>query len=95
MLPDYLSDGRKACVVFGFRDAVVDPDFSDVQCAEAVFHVDYQSSSNKAESPSASSTHDGSYFVFFICALQAGQNWQGFEKEALQAEQMNSSALKR
>lgn len=57
--------------------------------------VDYQSSSDKAESPSASSTHDGSYFAFFICTLHAGQTWKGFETEAPQAEQTNSSDLKR
>lgn len=72
---DYLLNCWKVRVILSFRDAIVDTDFSDIQCAESVLHVSYQSSSNKAESPSASSTHDGSYFVFFICTLQAGQSW--------------------
>ena len=48
-----------------------------------------------AERPSASSTQEGSYFVFFMVAPQAGQLGVGFWQEAPHAEQMYSSARKR
>ena len=44
---------------------------------------------------SASSTQEGSYFVFFIGALQTGQLGVGFGQQAPHAEQMYSSARKR
>jgi hypothetical protein len=92
---------RTAIMSFSFPGAVLAstdaniPRFVPDVEKPVVYNSAYQSSSNRAESPSASSTHDGSYFVFFICALQAGQTWTGFETEAPQAEQTNSSALKR
>ena len=45
--------------------------------------------------PSASSTQDGSTFVFFITAPHEGQTLYGLPLTALQAEQTNSSALNR
>ena len=48
-----------------------------------------------AERPSASSTQEGSYFVFFMVAPQAGQLGLGFWQETPHAEQMYSSARKR
>ncbi len=48
-----------------------------------------------ADRASASSTQDGSYFVFFIRDPQAGQTPYGLPLADLQAEQMNSSARNR
>ena len=57
--------------------------------------INYQSSSRIADRPSASSTQDGSYFVFPITAPQEGQVSYGLSYPALHLEQIYSSALKR
>lgn len=54
-----------------------------------------QSSSRMADRPSASSTQDVSYFVFFIGAPHVGQLLYGLSQTVLHAEQINSSARKR
>ena len=54
-------------------DIFINADFSDIQRAEFIRHTDYQSSSRIADKPSASSTQDGSYFVFFMGTPHEGQ----------------------
>lgn len=85
----------KSGVIFSFWDIFINTDSSDIQRAEFIRHTDYQSSSRMADKPSASSTQDASYFVFFIGAPHAGQILYGLSQIVLHAEQIYSSARKR
>lgn len=58
-----------------------------------VFFSFYQSSSSNADNPSASSTHDGSYFVLPITALQDGHVLYGLSDMAPHLEHIYSSDL--
>ena len=55
----------------------------------------HQSSSSSAGSPSASSTHDGSYLAFFIEVPHDGHILYGLLPTALHPEQIYSSARNR
>ena len=55
----------------------------------------HQSSSSRAERPSASSTQDGSYFAFFIGIPHFGHVRYALLQIVLHAEQINASARNR